>query len=45
MDTLDWLFLIHIFKWANFWTAPNWVFVIIWIFAIIESIAKIWGDK
>lgn len=34
----DWLFLIYIFKWANFWTAPHWLFTFLWVMTILSTI-------
>lgn len=36
MDCLDWLILLHIFEWADFWTAPTWFLVLLWIGFIVE---------
>jgi hypothetical protein len=41
MGAIDWLFLIYIFKWANFWVAPSWVFTALWILFGIRVVAHI----
>ena len=40
MASCDWLLLLYIFKWAHFWTAPMWLFIILWIVVVSKIL---WG--
>lgn len=41
MKVKDWLLMLYIFKWAHFWVAPTWVFVMLWVLFIIYNVAEI----
>lgn len=40
MNFFDWLLLIYIFKWANFWVAPEALFCFLWFGVILASLIK-----
>lgn len=45
LDAWDWLFLLYIFKRADFWVAPTWVFVFLWISATVITIGGLAKDE
>lgn len=45
MDAGDWLLLLYIFKWAHFWTAPTWLFVVLWIIVVLKFLELLNREK